>query len=287
MSGRMDAYAHCADLVRDADKDRFLAALFAPEPARRGLLALYAFNVEVSRVRDRVSEPLPGEIRLQWWRDAISAEGDGGGPGDAAANPVAAALLDTISRHRLPRQAFLDLLEARVFDLYDDPMPSLNDLEGYAGETSSALIQLGCIVLAGGDDPGTAEAAGHAGVAYALTGLLRALPFHATRGQIYVPKDMLARHGADAADVRRGRATPAVRAALAELRGAARRHLAETRERMSSVPQAALPAFLPVALVEPYLDRMDRVQDPFRTPVEIPQWRRQLRLWRQARRGTI
>src|ERR671926_643162 len=101
MSGRMDAYAHCADLVRDADKDRFLAALFAPEPARRGLLALYAFNVEVSRVRDRVSEPLPGEIRLQWWRDAISArEGglDGGHPGrgaaaDAAAHPVAAALL--------------------------------------------------------------------------------------------------------------------------------------------------------------------------------------------------
>src|ERR671926_1519155 len=106
MSGRMDAYAHCADLVRDADRDRFLAALFAPEPARRGLLALYAFNVEVSRVRDRVSEPLPGEIRLQWWRDAISAEGDDDRPGDSAANPVAAALLDTISRHRLTRQAF-------------------------------------------------------------------------------------------------------------------------------------------------------------------------------------
>ncbi len=288
MSGRMDAYAHCADLVRDADKDRFLATLFAPEPARHGLLALYAFNVEVSRVRDRVSEPLPGEIRLQWWRDAVSAGAEGTGAAeDAAAHPVAAALLDTISRYRLPRQAFRDLLDARVFDLYDDVMPSLNDLEGYAGETSSALIQLGCIVLADGTDPGTAEAAGHAGVAYALTGLLRALPFHASRGQVYVPKDLLERHGGDAADIIRGRATPGVRAALTELRAVTRRHLASARALLPSVPRNVLPAFLPVALVEPYLDRMDRIHDPFRTPVEVPQWRRQLRLWRQARRGTI
>ena len=103
-----------------------------------------------------------------------------------------------------------------------------------------------------------------------------------------MPKDVLARHGADAEDVRRGRATPGVRAALAALRAVARRHLARTRERMPSLARAALPAFLPVALVEPYLDRMDRPgYDPFRTPVEIPQWRRQLRLWKQARRGMV
>src|SRR5919202_4066706 len=202
MSGRMDPYAHCADLVRDADRDRFLAALFAPEPSRRGLRALYAFNVEVSRVRDRVSEPLPGEIRLQWWRDAVSAGEEGTGAAeDAAAHPVAATLLDTISRFRLPRQAFRDLLDARVFDLYDDPMPTVGDLEGYAGETSSVLVRLASLILAGGTDPGGAAAAGHAGVAYGVTGLLRAFPWHARRGQVYLPQPMLTQHGVSREDI--------------------------------------------------------------------------------------
>ena len=277
-----ESYAHCADLVRRADKDRFLAALFAPEAPRRGLLALYAFNVEVSRVREIVSDPLPGEVRLQWWRDLLSGEARG----EVQANPVAAALLDTIGRYDLPRPAFLNLLDARVFDLYDDPMPTLNDLEGYAGETSSALIQLGCLVLAGGQDPGTAEAAGHAGVAYAIMGLLRAFPLHAARGQVYVPRELLERHGATPEDARTGRTTPGLRAALAEMRAVARRHLARTRELAPGIPPACAPAFLPVALVEPYLDRMDRPDyDPFVTRVEIPQWRRQLRLWWQARRA--
>ena len=75
------------------------------------------------------------------------------------ANPVAAALDDAIVRFRLPRQALVDLIDARAFDLYDDPMPTLADLEGYCGETSSSLIRLGSLILADGSDPGAADAA--------------------------------------------------------------------------------------------------------------------------------
>jgi phytoene synthase len=269
-------------LVSAGDRDRFLAALFAPEATRKRLLALYAFNLEIARVREIVSDPMPGEVRFQWWRDVLL----GTARGEAQANPIARALLETIAACRLPVKALTDLIEARIFDLYDDPMPTLNDLEGYCGETSSALIQLGTIALSGGDDPQCYDAAGHAGVAYALTGLLRALPFHASRGQCYVPLDVLARHGARRDDLLAGEATPALRAALGELRARARHHLAQTRRLIGTVPKNAAPAFLPVALVEPYLNLMDRPDyAPFRRVVELPQWRRQWVLWRQARRA--
>ena len=87
-------FEHCAALVREADRDRYLATLFAPAEHRDALFALYAFNVEIARVRELAREPLPGEIRLQWWREVLSGERDGddafGGVGEAlnAARPA-------------------------------------------------------------------------------------------------------------------------------------------------------------------------------------------------------
>src|SRR5687767_376781 len=106
------ALRHCENLVRAADKDRFLATLFAPAERRGPLFALYAFNCEVVGVRDRVREPMAGEIRLQWWRDVLAGERSG----EAAANPVAAALTATIARFALPAPRLIDLIEAHAFD---------------------------------------------------------------------------------------------------------------------------------------------------------------------------
>lgn len=274
------AYDECEGIVRDTDRDRFLASLFAPAGKRRHIHALHAFSHEIARVRDMVSEPMPGEIRLQWWHDALA----GGAQGDAIAHPVAAALIDTMQRYRLPLQAFLDLIEARVFDLYNDPMPSIADLEGYCGETSSALIRLAGLVLADGVNAGGADAAGHAGVAYAVTGLLRAFAFHAARGQIYMPKDVLDRHGVTSGQILAGEDSPSLRAALAEMRALARSHLQRVDELSPTIPPVVRPAFLPLALAPLYLARMERSDyAPFRTAVEVPQWRRQWRLWRAAR----
>ncbi|MEA3021998.1 MAG: 15-cis-phytoene synthase, partial [Alphaproteobacteria bacterium] len=119
-----DAYDHCEALVREADKDRFLASLFAPANRRRHLFALYGFNVEIARVGQVAHEPLAGENRQQWWRDALS----GVAPGEAAANPVAAALLDTIARCGLPAAPLDALIDARTRDLYDDPILTLSEL---------------------------------------------------------------------------------------------------------------------------------------------------------------
>ena len=180
--------------------------------------------------------------------------------------------------------AFVNLIDARVFDLYDDPMPDLNELEGYCGETVSALIQLQALVLAG-EHSDTGELAGHAGVAYGLTGLMRSIAFHASRGQVYLPGDVLARHGVSAAEVTAGRSSAGLLAALAELRGVARRHLGLAEAALANAPKAVLPAFLSLALVRPVLDRMERRDfDPFVSRIDPPQWLTQWRLWRLARR---
>lgn len=283
-SADASAAEHVSVFLRDHDRDRWLTTLFAPAPVRSALQALYAFNAEIARVRELVSDPLPGEMRFQWWRDVLA----GHGRGEVQAHPVAAALLEVIARYRLPLSAFENLIEARTFDLYDDAMPSVRDLEGYCGETSSAMIRLATMILAEGKDPGGADAAGHAGVAYAVTGLLRALPWHASQGLVMLPADRLAAHGVTRDDVLRGRDSPGLRAVLAEMRALARRHLDETRARIGSVSATIAPAFLPVALVDPYLAGMERADfDPFRTSVEVPGWRKIGRLWLTAWKARI
>ena len=218
----------------------------------------------------------------------VARHAPGRGARRGAGQPGRGRAREAIVRFRLPRPALVGLIEARTFDLYDDPMPSLADLEGYCGETSSALIRLASLVLAGGTDPGAADAAGHAGVAYAIVGLLRAFPWHARQGRLYVPADVLGRFGVSREAVVSGRGGPGLAGALAEMRGLARRHLDAARALRATIRPQLAPAFLPAALVPGYLAAMERRgYDPFGTVVDLPQWRRQWRLWRAAWRGGV
>src|SRR5215212_5904805 len=92
-----DAFRHCEQVVHQADRDRFIADLFAPAACRPALFALQAFAIELARVRELAREPMPGEIRLQWWRDTLG----GAGRGEIDAHPVAAALRDVVVGYRL------------------------------------------------------------------------------------------------------------------------------------------------------------------------------------------
>ena len=271
------AFAHCAALVREADKDRYLATLFVPEGTRSHVFALYAFNAEVAAIRERTREPFAAEVRLQWWRDVVS----GTAAGDSERNPVAAALVETIKRRHLPHEPLLSLIEARRFDAYNEPMRSRAALQEYVRATSSALFEVAGRLIEEGSAGLPADAAGQA---YGITGLLRALPIHASRGQIFLPADVLVQTGAEPADIISGKDTPALRAALAEMRRSATNKLKEAETGLSTVSNGVKAAFLPLALVRGYLERMERSDyEPFRTPVDLPQWRRQWTIWRAAR----
>jgi phytoene synthase len=276
----MDPFAHCQMLVRAGDKERFLSTLFAPEQHRGALFALYGFNLEIARIREVVRNPMAGEIRLEWWREVLRGEDRGGVEG----NPVAAALRATILKHGLSVERLTAILDARAFDLGTEPTRTMLELASYVEATSSNLIGLAAAVLdRTGAASATADLVRHAGLAAGIAGLLRAFPIHARRGQLYLPIEILERHGRGAEDIARGQASGQLREALADLRETAREHLRRARQLWSGTPSAVLPAFICVALAGPMLARMERRgYDPF-VPVDLAPWRKQWLIWRAAR----
>lgn len=269
------------DAVRASDHDRYLSALYAPADKRDALFSLYAFNAEIASVRDRIHEPLPGEVRLQWWRDVIAAENDA-----ETGHPIADALRATISANRLPKTAFDNMLEARIFDLYDDPMPSRTDLEGYCGETAAALIQLAAMMLDPQEAPRFADLAGRAGCAQAITGLLLLLPLHRRRGQCFVPADILAAAGSSSEEFVIGEGGPGAQRAVAAMIALARDHLGAFERGAPALPASLRPAFLPLALTRAYLGRMEKTeQSPLGGAAKLSTLRKHWLLLRHASRG--
>ena len=273
-----DASSFCAELVRSHDFVRYASSLFVPAAQRRALLALYAFNVEVSRVRVQVSQPLPGEMRLQWWTDMLADIEHGGVEG----NPVATELLLAIQTWRLPVGRLSRLIEEHQFDLYNDPMPTMAALEGYINETSSALFSLATAVF-GQSSSDIEHLARHAGLAQGIAQVMTSLPFDASRRQLFVPQQVLASHGCGIEDVFAGRETPNLRAAFAQLLSEALAHLTTAFELMATVPPEVRSVFLPLAQVRSDLTRLSRADNnPFALR-STPRLQILWTLWRASR----
>ncbi len=268
--------------MRSHDFDRYASTLFVPADKRRALLALYAFNAEISRVRDQVSQPLPGEIRLQWWTDMLAGTEHGGVEG----NPVAAELLRAMQSCNLPAETLSRLIEEHQFDLYNDPMPSMAALEAYIADTSMALFVLAARIM-GSRSQEIDHLARHAGLALGMVRVIAALPSDAARRQLFVPLQILEQHGSGAEEVFAAKETPTLRAALDQLTAEARAHLSTALTLLASVPSEVRPVFLQLALVRRDLKRMSRADtDPF-APYAKSRLRTLWALWRARKAGEL
>ena len=262
MSGEnlhQDSAAFCADLVRSHDFVRYGSTLFVSPDRRRALLALYAFNVEIARVREQVTQPLPGEIRLQWWTDMLADQGQGGAEG----NPVAAELTRAIDQFILPVEPLSRLIEEHQFDLYNDPMPTMAALEGYVTDTASALFALAARI-AGSPSDEVEHVARHAGLAQGFTEVIASLPRDSSRRQLFLPQQLMESRGGNMEEVFSAKPTPRIRSALDELIAEAGQHLEAALALLADAPREIVPVFLPLAVVRRELDRMSRPDvDPF------------------------
>jgi len=269
--------------LKEGDRNRYLCALLVPDHARDAISALYAFNLDLARIPEQVSEPQLGEIRLQWWHDLISAAGDGGGSG-----PVADGVARAIRDFELPVRSLLNMIEARRFDLYHDPMPDRHTFEGYAGETSSSLIQLSATILAPKAAMSSAEAAGHAGIAQLVSGMLLLMPRQRAEGRVFVPGDMLASVGLDSAGYLSGADKAAMNRLVSALVSYGRDHLEKARRHLGKADQRMFAAFLPASMSRHVFDIAEsRGGSLASSPVIIPQWKRQWWIWRAARKEEI
>jgi 15-cis-phytoene synthase len=281
MTGAADdkgAADFCMELVRSHDFASYASALFVPPAQRRALFALHAFNVEILRVREQVSQPLPGEIRMQWWTDMLAGSGHGGVEG----NPVAAELLLAIRNAGLPVERLSRLIDEHQFDLYNDPMPTMAALEGYTNDTSSALFSLAA-KIAGWQSDDIEHLARHAGLAKGLAQVIATLPLDSSRRQLFVPLQLLEQHDYTMEEVFAGNETPRLRAALDQLIAEARKHLDAALALRANVPPQVRPVFLPLALVARDLKRMSRADsNPF-VPHVSSRFRTLWTLWRASR----
>ena len=268
---------YAASFLRETDKDRYFATLLLKPGEREAVQALYAFSADVASIRDRAREPAAGEIRLQWWVDALKGEGHG----NVRQNPLAEALLDAIAAYRLPPGPLLRLLAARRFDLYQDPMPDVASFEGYAGETVSVLYQLAAMVLNGGEEVETGDAAGHLGVANAAIGHLRAFGFNASVGRIFLPLSIFSANGVTDGESLAGRESESLFAALGQVAELAMEHLDKAEVAIRALPRALRPAFAPVAMLRGQLKSAAASRQPFASLPDMADWRKiaALQLW--------
>ncbi len=273
-----DEHDYCADQVKRFDYDRWLTALFAPADDRRGLMALYALNLELAKSWEAVSEPLLGEIRLQWWREAV----DGAFAGTPRTEPVTQALAAAIAVHGLSRTLFDRLIDARARDLYLQVPESIEALETYVAETAGTLTELAVECL-GATSDASRQAARDVGIGWALVGLIRAVPFHATHRRVHLPEDLLAGAGSSVEGVLAEPTQPALRPVLAWLGSTAAVHFAAARKLRRAVDKAALPALLPATLGQLYLRRLKRAGwDPADPRIVPPGPVKQLQLFSRA-----
>lgn len=241
--------------ARAGEPDRYLAALLAPSPARAHLLALAAFSSELARVPLLVTrEPAMGQIRLQWWRDALAAPLSPAHTGNPVADAVRAA-----ARHcDVPARLLLDMIDAREADLGLRELPDEGALatylwksEGVPFALAAGILRRACIA----DVHAAAAAGGHA---YGLARLLLGLPHALAHNRLLLPQSCLDAAGIGRQDLLSGSGGSRVAGMLAGFRADIRKSLAASRQHVANLPRQVRSAFLPLALVETYLRALER-----------------------------
>lgn len=251
--------AYCAELVRYGDPDRFLTLMTAPPETRNSLMALFAFNVEVARIPDSVGEPLLGQIRLTWWRDAIE-ECFAGSPRRHA---VVLAMADIIKAHRLARSDFDAILEARQLDALRESPRDRADFRDYLAGTAGRINRLGAAIC-GADDSRTLDAVERVGVAWGLVGTVRALPFRRRLQRSALPADMLGKVGLRDPEGAGFSRSEALSTLCRSLLGEADNALMNARRKRRDISRVALPILLQARLADSHLRQLRRAGcDPF------------------------
>lgn len=279
-------FDYCGDLVRKLDRDRYLASLYVPADLRPFVFAVYAFNCEIASIREQITNPLIGEIRLQYWTDLLDKKGE---TESRILPPVAQAVLETIRLCHLSVKDFLVLIEARRFDLYDEPMQSFSDLETYCERTVSTLFRLVGQILTSSKQGGLSDVfqsySRQAGICFGITGILRAFPWSLRKKQFFIPSDILSRYDLDLSDLLNGVKTDKIRAVIQMIAGDTQTCLNTCSSSYGQLSAAEKTALLPLSLLPSYLySLMEKKYDPYQSRVDLPFWKRHLLLWNGYRK---
>ncbi len=240
-------------LVRDHDRDRYVAALFLDKRYQTKIFPILAFNVELERIPQIVTEPQLGEIRLQWWRDTLEKIARG----ERVGHPVADSMAVTLARSDISTVSLLEMIDARSFDISRTIFPDFNALNSYFNKTTGAVFSLSEQIILD-NKISSRELVERAGRAYGLMQIMKLLPYHTASGRIFIPQDILNEFGVDRVQLLGGQESSGLNRMLTDLRNRCRQELKTSRSLLEQVGSRVSTAYLPLALVDPYLTILER-----------------------------
>ena len=246
-------FSPCGEIVRAGDPDRFRTALFAEPEKREHLFALYAFNLEIAKIAPMVSEPMLGEIRLQWWREAIEAAYT---DGTVRSHEVVEPLTRAIREKHLLKRCFDLIIDARAQDL-DPAFPENSEsLKKYLGDTGGSLAILACIASGAIGDK-SIEVVQDIGTAIAIARYLEAAPILIEQGKrtfAHEPETSDSEQDHDGkSETVRTQTDPHLAEAVRSLAEYGLERLVLARKHRGMVPKENTPALLEARLAEPIL----------------------------------
>lgn len=267
MSDLQDDFAFCQSELKRLDPVRHFASLTVAEARRADFLAFQCFLADLAAIPMRVSEPAMGEIRLTWWQDIVKNAGaDQGEESEARSiGPLASCLKRIQHRYGLSEGHLLPIIEARRFDLYNDPMPDMAHFETYAGEVEALALKASTHILGADAKLDLSDLCGHAGMAICLAQHVFDWPSNAEKQRVFLPTDAFD--------------GPAI-VALCEV---AERHCAEAMAELTKLPRdmrgQLAPAFLRLGPARLMIQK--RKKQPLGL-LRLANWRCYWSIWRLA-----
>ncbi|KAK4305184.1 hypothetical protein Pmani_022904 [Petrolisthes manimaculis] len=256
---------YCLDLVRRSDYENFMATLLLPQQARATAIAIRAFNVEVAQIQDLTSEILMAKMRLQFWRETL----DDIYKDKAPKQPVAMALQKAVQAQKLSKRWLRSLIDSREDHLGKKQFPTLEAVEDY-GEKSNSVLYYLVLQGLGVENVHADHAASHLGKAEGLVRLVRGVPHHATRKNVFLPRDVMIKHGVSQENIIRGSQDQKVKDVIFDTASLAHQHLEHARSFIQDVPKEARVALLPAAALSDYLTALQSIHfDVFHSSLQL------------------
>lgn len=242
---------YCLDLVRQNDYENFLCTLLLPSQSRTSAFAIRAFNTEVAKVQDQVTEPHLGQMRMKFWEETV----DKIYVSDPPSHPVAVELHRATKRHKLSKRYLKRLITVRAARLTSTAFPDLEAVEHYAEHSVSSVYYL-LLEASGVENIHADHAASHLGKAYGIVNVIRSVLYDAQRQIVALPQDVLLQHNVSHETVLRYNCTADLRDAVFDIAARAKQHLDKARSLSNNIPKTVYPLFLPAVTIDSYLEKL-------------------------------
>ena len=254
-----------------ASRSSFSAGMsILPKPRREGMYALYGFCRVVDDIADDSPSAEIAATGLQKWRTNITAVFKG-----QATDAITTALLPAIRDYTLVEKDFQEIIDGMEMDSIAIIAPDNAKLDTYCDRVASAVGRISVRIFGDSSD-NAMQVAYHLGRALQLTNILRDLTEDAARGRLYLPCELLDKHGIATRNPAEVLRSPQLRAVCRDLAGTTKEHYAQADSYMQKcIPSAMRPARIMSAYYGAIFAELVKLdwQDTS-TRVTLPKWKK-------------